>query len=145
MTPTELGREHGQDYAVELWHADPADYDTATEWCLSAEAGTRHDYYLPSPFDETPDGLDAAGWSSGELADYENAWTQAYLFRTTELMRGVLDAHHDRKQDDHTTECEICGVATVHVHDALGPDNDGNVRLVEVCCECMESCDGGHE
>lgn len=100
MTPTELGRQHGDDYAVETWHADPADYDTATEWCSTAAAGTLHDYYLPSPFDETPNDLDTAGWSWGELADYENAWTQAYLFRTTELMRGVIDGYYDRVGSD---------------------------------------------
>lgn len=106
MTPTGLGREHGEQYAVELWHADPADYDTAREWCLSDEAGTlTEDYPLPEEAaDAIPCDLHTEGWSWGELADYQGAWEAAYYTATTNLMRGLLDSHHDQDADEDDDE-----------------------------------------
>lgn len=98
----ELGREHGEQYAIELWHADPADYDTAREWCLSDEAGTlTDDYPLPEEAtDAIPCDLHTEGWSWGELADYQGAWQAAYYAATTNLMRGLLDGYYDRNEEE---------------------------------------------
>jgi hypothetical protein len=92
-TITEQGHRHGTEYADDKWQLDPADYDLAVEWCRSADAGTlATDYDLPDDAaDAIPADLDTAGWSWGELADYQGAWEAAYYARTTELCRAVIE------------------------------------------------------
>ena len=99
---TDLGREHGERYAVELWHADPPDYDMAREWCLADQAGTlADDYPLPDDADDAihPE-LSTEGWGWGDLADYQGAWQAAYYTATTNLMSGLLASYHDQREGD---------------------------------------------
>ena len=35
-------------------------------------------------------------------------------------------------------KCEICHEAREASHHVFGPDNDGELRFVSVCCECLE-------
>jgi hypothetical protein len=87
----ELATGHGRDAAENYWVTDPAEPEHAREWIRTAEAGTLHDYILPSPFEDfMPCDLSTEGWSWGELSDYEGYWLGAYLERTTELMRQLL-------------------------------------------------------
>lgn len=41
--------------------------------------------------DAIPGDLDTAGWSWGELADYQGAWEQGFYARLTELCRNVIE------------------------------------------------------
>lgn len=34
--------------------------------------------------------------------------------------------------------CEICHEGREASHDVYGPDNQGELRFVLVCCECLE-------
>jgi len=87
------GHRHGTEYADHTWILDPADYDMALEWCHTADAGTlATDYDLPDDAaDAIPGDLDTAGWSWGELAEYQAAWQAGYFERTTELCRDVIE------------------------------------------------------
>lgn len=95
MTPdeiTEQGHRHGSEYAYDTWQTDPADYELALAWCLTATAGTLHDTYgLPEDaIDAIPCDLNTEGWCWQELADYQGAWETAYYDTTTELCRNVI-------------------------------------------------------
>lgn len=88
---TELGRRHGSEYAEYHWQIWPADDDEAREWCAAVDAGTVREYPLPEDAaDAIPADLDTAGWSWGELADYQAAWEDAFYGRCTELCRDLL-------------------------------------------------------
>ena len=91
-TITEQGHRHGSDYADHTWQIDPADYELALKWCLSAVRGKLHEHPLPDDAaDAIPGDLDTAGWSWGELAEYQAAWQAGYFERTTELCRDVIE------------------------------------------------------
>lgn len=92
-TITEQGHRHGSDYADHTWQLDPADYDMAYDWCAAAEDGTLSTIYdIPEDAaDAIPADLDTAGWSWGELADYQAAWQAGYFERTTELCRNLIE------------------------------------------------------
>ncbi len=91
-TITEQGHRHGIEYADHTWQIDPAHYTEAVEWCAAAEAGTLHEYGLPDDAaDAIPAELDTAGWSWGELADYQGAWEQGFYARLTELCRNLIE------------------------------------------------------
>lgn len=92
-TIIEQGHRHGTEYADHTWFIDPACYELASEWCASADNGTlEYDYELPDDaIDAIPCDLDTAGWSWGELADYQGAWEQGFYARTTDLCRAVIE------------------------------------------------------
>ena len=92
MTPEQQGQKHGTEYAHHHWQTDPAEYQHALAWCLTAAAGTLHDTYeLPEDAADAIDPeLNTEGWCWQELADYQGAWETAYYDTTTELCRNVI-------------------------------------------------------
>jgi hypothetical protein len=90
----EQGWQHGAEYAEHKWVTDPADYERALEWCLSAVRNKLDEHELPDDAaDAIPGDLDTAGWSWGELAEYQSAWLDSYRETVTELCRNLIHEH----------------------------------------------------